>query len=148
MLFFHLNKICQSYWISNFRWHTFTLQTTVTVPVWSNMYGAGTMAGKSKGTAQLLFYLHSIQKHCASHRLNLYVVKYSALYIWCSKLIKYHGSLTISQKAVGLEKLIDDGLFTNEKCREIKRDVSYLVDWMAFESFVNLFKPIVCCLKE
>ena len=114
--------------------------------------GAGAMAGKSKGAAACIIS-KALYTHCASHRLNLCVVKCCS--IWeisnmmqsADKIARIFNNSPKRQMA--LEKWIDE-LFTDEKRKKIKEmcRTCWIERHEAFESFVDLFMPIVCCLVE
>ncbi|XP_065920295.1 52 kDa repressor of the inhibitor of the protein kinase-like [Dysidea avara] len=117
--------------------------------------GAGAMAGKSKGAAACITAKHpkALYTHCASHRLNLCVVKsctireISNMMQSADKVSRFFSNSPKRQLA--LEKWIDN-LFANEKRRKIKEmcRTHWIERHEAFESFMDLFMPIVCCLEE
>ena len=83
------------------------------------------MAGKSKGAAACITAKHpkALYTHCASHRLNLCVVKsctireISNMMQSADKVSRFFSNSPKRQLA--MEKWIDN-LFANEKCRKIK----------------------------
>ena len=117
--------------------------------------GAGAMAGKSNGAAACIISKHpkALYTHCASHRLNLCVVKccsireISNMMQSAEKIARFFNNSPKRQMA--LEKWIDE-LFTDEKRKKIKEmcRTRWIERHEAFESFVDLFMPIVCCLEE
>ena len=117
--------------------------------------GAGTMAGKSIDAAACITtkYPKALYTHCASHRLNLCVVKSCTIreirntMQSADKVSRFFSNSPKRQLA--MEKCIDN-LFANEKHRKIKEmcRTHWIERYEAFESFVDLFMPIVCCLEE
>ena len=113
------------------------------------------MAGKSKGAAACITAKHpkALYTHCASHRLNLCDAKsctireISNMMQSADKVSRFFSNSPKRQLA--LEKWIDN-LFSNEKRRKIKEmcRTRWIERHEAFESFVDLFMPIVCCLEE
>ena len=96
--------------------------------------------------------LKALYTHCASHRLNLCVVKCSIRKIsnMMQSADKVSHFFSISPKRqLALEKWIDD-LFTHERQKKLKEmcRTRWIEQHEAFESFLDLFMPIVCCLEE
>ena len=117
--------------------------------------GAGAMAGKSKGAAACIIAKQpkALYTHCASHRLNLCVVKccsireISNMMQSADKVSQFFSNSPKRQLA--LEKWIDD-LFTHERRKKVKEmcRTRWIERHEAFESFLDLFMPVVCCLEE
>ena len=117
--------------------------------------GAGAMAGKSKGAAACITAKQpkALYTHCASHRLNLCVVKccsireISNMMQSADKVSQFFSNSPKRQLA--LEKWIDD-LFTHERRKKVKEMCrTSWIEWHeAFESFLDLFMSVVCCLEE
>ena len=118
--------------------------------------GAGAMAGKSKGAASYLITKQpkALYTHCASHRLNLCVVKCCSIreinnvMQSADKISRFFNNLPKRQLA--LEKWIDELFAQHEKRKKVK-DMCH-TRWIerheAFEVFIDLFMPITCCLEE
>lgn len=117
--------------------------------------GAGAMAGQIKGTAARIasLYPKAIYTHCASHRLNLCVVK-------CCSIREVNNMMQIADKVarffkyspkrqLALEAWIDD-LFPEEKRKKVKEmcRTRWVERHEAFDVFCDLFLPIVCCLEK
>ena len=116
--------------------------------------GAGAMAGKSKGVASRIHskYPKALYTHCASHRLNLCVMK-------CCTIREVSNMMqtadTISRffknspkRQLELEKWIDSVL-PEEKRKKLKElcRTRWVERHEAFEVFSDLFLPTLCCLE-
>ena len=117
--------------------------------------GAGAMAGKSKGAAACIVAKQpkALYTHCASHRLNLCVVKCCSIREISNMMQSAdkvsHFFSNSPKRQLALEKWIDD-LFTHERQKKLKEmcRTRWIERHKAFESFLDLFMPIVCCLEE
>ena len=118
--------------------------------------GAGAMAGKSKGAASYLITKQpkALYTHCASHRLNLCVVK-------CCNIREINNMMQSADKIsrffnnspkrqLALEKWIDELFAQHEKRKKVKDmcRTRWIERHEAFEVFIDLFMPITCCLEE
>ena len=117
--------------------------------------GAGAMAGKTRGAAARITqqFPRAVYTHCAAHRLNLCVVKscsipevqramdtadsvsqfFSNSPKWQLLFEKWVAQLCEGEKHQKLKSLC--------KTRWVERHE-------AFEVFIDLFVPLVCCLEE
>ena len=117
--------------------------------------GAGAMAGQKKGAAACIRskYPKAIHMFCASHRLNLCVVK-------CCNICEVDNMMATTdsiacffknslKRQTELEKWIED-LFAGEKRKKIKEmcKTRWVERHNAFEVFCDLFLPIFCCLES
>ena len=113
------------------------------------------MAGQTKGVAARICakYPKALYSHCASHRLNLCIVKCCSIrevsnmmqtadYI--SRFYKYS-----PKRQLALEKWIDD-ILQGEKRHKLKEmcRTRWIERHEAFEIFLDLFLPTFCCLEE
>ena len=117
--------------------------------------GAGAMAGKSKGVAARICtkYPKALYTHCASHRLNLCVVKCCSIKEVSNMM---HTADSVSRffnnspkRQLALEKWISDVLpeERRKKMKELCR-TRWVERHDAFEVFLDLFLPTVSCLEE
>ena len=106
--------------------------------------GAEAVAGKSKGAAACVTAKQpkAFYTHCASHRLNLCVVKCCSirkLALWCSQPMKFHNFLAILLKDSWHWK---SGLmiFSQMKDEKGEGDVLHTLDWViwSFWKFLRL----------
>ena len=116
--------------------------------------GAGAMAGKSKGVASRITskYQKALYTHCASHRLNLCVMKSCALRE-VSNMMQSAGKVSrffsnSPKRQLFLEEWIDNVL--PEERRKKLKDLCR-TRWVerheAFEIFSDLFVPTFSCLE-
>ena len=118
--------------------------------------GAGAMAGKSKGAASYIVTKQpkALYTHCASHRLNLCVVK-------CCSIREINNMMESADKIsrffnnspkrqLALERWIDELFTQHEKQKKVKDmcRTCWVERHEAFEVFMDLFMPITCCLEE
>ena len=110
------------------------------------------MAGESKGAAACIIAKQpkAFYTHCASHRLNLCVVKccsireISIMMQSADKVPQFFSNSPKRQLA--LEKWIND-LFTHERWKKVKEMCrTRWIEW--HESFENFLDLVVCCLEE
>ena len=117
--------------------------------------GAGAMAGKSKGVAVRIRtkYPKALYTHCASHRLNLCVMKCCSIRDVSNMM---HTADSISRffsnspkRQLALEKWISDVL-PEEKRKKMKEmcRTRWVERHEAFEVFSDLFLPTISCLEE
>ena len=116
---------------------------------------AGTMAAKSKGVAARICTKHPKAMyitHCASHRLNLCVVKCCSIKE-VSNMIQTANSVSqffsnLLKRQQTLEKWISD-MLPEENRKKMKLCRTWWVERHdAFEVFLDLFLPTVGCLEE
>ncbi len=110
------------------------------------------MAGRAKGAASCITakYHKAIYTHCASHRLNLCIVK------WCSisevnnvmqvadKIARFFSN---SPKRQPTLKIWIQDILQGEKSKNFKEmcQTRWVEHHEAFELFSDLFMPIVSC---
>ena len=117
--------------------------------------GAGAMAGKKKGAAARIAELNpkAIYNHCAAHALNLCVVK-------CCSISEIRNTMDIAdsicrffsnspKRQLALEKWVTQ-MLEGEQRRKIKSvcKTRWVERHEAFEVFLDLFQPLVCCFEE
>ena len=114
--------------------------------------GAGAMTGKSKGAASCIITKQpkALYTHCASHRLNLCIVK-------CCSILEISNMMESADKISHFfnnsPRLWSNGFmkFLHDMRREKVKDMCCtrcLERHEAFEVFIDLFMPITCCLEE
>ena len=116
--------------------------------------GAGAMAGKSKGVATRIHsqYPRAIYTHCASHRLNLCVMKccsireVSNMMQTADKISRFFNNSP--KRQMFLEEWIESTLpeESRKKLKELCR-TRWVERHEAFEVFSDLFLPIFCSLE-
>ena len=117
--------------------------------------GAGVMAGKKKGVAARIAQLFpkALYTHCFAHVLNLCVVK-------CCSIAEIQSTMDAGdnicrffsnspKRQLALEKWVDQ-LLEGEHRKRLKSlcKTRWVERHEAFEVFVDLFEPLVCCLEE
>ena len=117
--------------------------------------GAGAMAGRKKGAAARIAEFHpkAIYTHCAAHALNLCVVK-------CCSIPEIRNAMDIAdsicrffcnspKRQLALEKWVSQ-MLEGEQRRKIKSvcKTRWVERHEAFEVFLDLFQPLVCCFEE
>ena len=118
--------------------------------------GAGAMAGKSKGAASHIITTQpkALFTHCASHRLNLCVIKCCSIRE-INNMMESAGKISrffnnSPKRQLALERWIDE-LFSHHEKRKKVKDMCR-TRWVerheAFEVFLDMFMPITCCLEE
>ena len=117
--------------------------------------GAGAMAGKRKGAAARIVELYpkALYSHCASHILNLCIVK-------CCTILEVRNTMDICdsiyrffanspKRQLALTKCIEE---TTEGERRKKLKSLCKTRWVerheAFEVFVDLYQSVVYCMEE
>ncbi len=117
--------------------------------------GAGAMAGQTKAVAARICaqYPKASYSHCASHRLNLCIVK-SCSIREVSNMMQTADSICrffnySPKRQLALERWIDDVL-PGEKRHKLKElcRTRWVERHEAFEIFLDLFLPTVSCLEE
>ena len=117
--------------------------------------GAGAMAGQAKGVAARIRakYPKASYSHCASHRLNLCIVKCCSIRE-VSNMMQTADSISrffkySPKRQLALEKWIDD-ILLGEKRHKLKEmcRTRWVERHEAFEIFLDLFLPTVSCLEE
>ena len=116
--------------------------------------GAGAMVGKFKGVAARIYsqYPKALYTHCASHRLNLCVVKccsireVSNMMQTADKISRFFNNSP--KRQVRLEEWIESTLpeENQKKLKELCR-TRWVERHEAFEVFSDLFLPIFCCFE-
>ncbi len=116
--------------------------------------GAGAMAGKRRGAAARITELHpnATYTHCATHALNLCVVK-------CCSISEIRHTMDVAdsvyrffafspKRQLCLEKWVEQ-LLEGERRRKIKSvcKTRWVERHQAFEVFLDLYQPLVCCLE-
>ncbi|XP_065883923.1 52 kDa repressor of the inhibitor of the protein kinase-like [Dysidea avara] len=117
--------------------------------------GAGAMAGQSKRAAVCIVskFPKAIYTHCASHRLNLCVMKccdireVSNMMQTADAIARFFKNSPKRQLA--LEKWIED-ILAGEKRKKVKEmcRTRWVERHNAFEVFCDLFLPIFCCFES
>ena len=117
--------------------------------------GAGAMAGKRRGAAARITELHpkATYTHCAAHALNLCVVK-------CCSISEIRNTMDVAdsvyrffafspKRQLCLEKWVEQ-ILEGERRRKIKSvcKTRWVERHQAFEVFLDLYQPLVCCLEE
>ncbi len=117
--------------------------------------GAGAMAGKRKGAASRITEHHpkATYTHCAAHALNLCVVK-------CCSISEIRNTIDAAdsvyrffafspKRQLCLEKWVEQVL-EGERRKKIKSvcKTRWVERHQAFEVFLDLYHPLVCCLEE
>ena len=117
--------------------------------------GAGAMAGKTKGVAARILqqFPRAVYTHCATHCLNLCVVK-------CCSVQEVQRAMDIAdtiscffsnspKRQLAFEKWVTQ-LYEGERRQKLKSlcKTRWVERHEAFEVFVDLFVPLVCCLEE
>ena len=117
--------------------------------------GAGAMAGKRRGAAARITEFHpkATYTHCAAHALNLCVVK-------CCSIPEIRNTMDVAdsvyrffayspKRQLCLEKWVEE-ILEGEKRRKIKSvcKTRWVERHQAFEVFLDLYQPLVCCLEE
>ena len=117
--------------------------------------GAGAMSGISKGVAARIVskYPKALYTHCASHRLNLCVVKCCSVQE-INSMMQTADSISrffcnSPKRQLALEKWIEE-LLPEEKRSKMKQlcKTRWVERHEAFEVFRELFMPIVCCMED
>ena len=118
--------------------------------------GAGAMAGKSKGAASHIITKQpkALFTHCASHRLNLCVVKCCSIRE-INNMMESAGKISrffnnSPKRQLALERWIDELFSHHEKQKKVEDmcRTCWVECHEAFEVFLDLFMPITCCLEE
>ena len=117
--------------------------------------GAGGMAGSSRGAAKLIqdSYPKAIYTHCAAHVLNLCIVK-------CCSIPEIRNTMDTAEsicrfffnspkRKLALENKISV-LLQGERRTKLKSicKTRWVERHEAFEVFVDLFEPLVCCFED
>ena len=117
--------------------------------------GAGAMAGSSRGAAKLIqdSYPKAIYTHCAAHVLNLCIVK-------CCSIPEIRNTMDTAEsicrfffnspkRQLALENKISV-LLQGERRTKLKSicKTRWVERHEAFEVFVDLFEPLVCCFED
>ena len=117
--------------------------------------GAAAMAGKNKGAAARITEIHpkAIYTHCAAHALNLCVVK-------CCSISEIRNTMDVAdsvcrffnnspKRQLALEKWVEQ-LLEGEQRKKLKSvcKTRWVERHEAFEVFVDLYQPLVCCLED
>lgn len=117
--------------------------------------GAGAMAGKNKGAAARIqeIFPKAIYTHCAAHALNLCVMK-------CCSIAEVRNAMDTAdsicrffsnspKRQLAFERWIEQKL---EGERRSKLKSICKTRWVerheAFEVFIDLFEPLICCLED
>ena len=117
--------------------------------------GAGAMAGKSKGVAARISekFPRAVYTHCAAHCLNLCVVK-SCSVQEVQRVMDTADSISrffanSPKRQLALEKWITQ-LCEGERRHKLKSlcKTRWVERHEAFEVFVDLLLPLVCCLED
>ena len=118
--------------------------------------GAGSMAGKINGVAACIASLHpkAVYTHCASHRLNLCIVK-------CCSIREINNMMQTAdgiarffkyspKRQLALEKWIDSIPVDHEKQKKLKEmcRTRWVEHHESFQIFIELFVPIISCLED
>ena len=116
--------------------------------------GAGAMAGKSKGVAARIYsqYPKALYTHCASHRLNLCVMKccsvreVSNMMQTADKISRFFNNSP--KRQILLEEWIESTLPENnrKKLKELCR-TRWVERHEAFKVFSDPLLPIFCCFE-
>ena len=114
------------------------------------------MSGKVKGVAARISsqYPKALFVHCASHRLNLCIMKscndreVSNMIDMVSCIARFFNYSPKQQLC--LDKWITDTLPTEEKRRKLKEvcKTRWVERYDSYEVFIDVFVPMVCCLEE
>ena len=117
--------------------------------------GAGSMAGKNKGAASRIqqIYPKAIYTHCAAHALNLCVMK-------CCSIAEIRNAMDTAdsifrffsnspKRQLAFERWIEQ---KQEGERRFKLKSICKTRWVerheAFEVFIDLLEPLICCLED
>ena len=117
--------------------------------------GAGAMAGKNKGAAARIkeIFPKAVYTHCAAHALNLCVMK-------CCSIAEIRNTMDTAdsicrffsnspKRQLAFEKWIEQKL-ENERRSKLKSicKTRWVERHKAFEVFIDLFEPLICCLED
>ena len=117
--------------------------------------GAGAMAGKNKGAAARIqeIFPKAVYTHCAAHALNLCVMK-------CCSIAEIRNTMDTAdsvcrffsnspKRQLAFETGIEQKL-EGERRRKLKSicRTRWVERHEAFEIFVDLFEPLICCLDN